>query len=1642
MKTKLRDYILIQTTKIIMAMMLLFSIGANAQSGADCNNAIVFSNANSCIDNNSQNGTYMWFRFTADETSKIIELKKHPLSGGHIHAMGLLADDCNTITILDSAIIVPGNDSLLVINATNLIVGNSYFIVTERDKPTCTKCVTGAAEFDLCVIPNTLTLNFIGNIDTITVGTTLFLTNTSVGFSDNTSFYWNFGDVCFINTSLIGSPLQYTCNDSTLGTSQYIFHSYFDSGTFIITLSAKDYYGTLHHTSKTIYVVALPPTCPSSSNCEHVINGNFETFVSCYTAPGNVIAVSTANVLSWSSVYSSSGSAVASPDYFLTNTCVNSSTGLTNNNNFVPNNFAGCQASHLGGSAYTGLYTYSNSFSNYREYIRSQLCTPLLAGQQYRISYWISFGEISIRSTLPPAAYLSTFLPTQPTTGTNISAPSSNLINVSTYGIINDRTNWVNINEIYVANGGEQFITIGNFNNDANTSIQNETSIICSSSTITPGIIASGAYYYIDDVSVTPTNVSVTASASPTVICTGNSTTLTASGGITYTWMPGGLSGTSITVTPTVTTTYTVTALVANCYASTTVTVTVNPNPVVTVNSPTICAGNFATLTASGATTYTWMPGGLTGSSINVSPTTTTTYTVTGTTAGCSGTATATVTVNPAPTVTATASPSSFIIGGSTTLTASGTPGVNYTWSPGGSTGSTLTVTPTATGTYTYTVMAVNPVTGCASSTTVTFTVQPPQCNLVYDYVIPSGATSVSVFGGIPGSTLGLINKNIYINGNFIINHKMTLVGCNVVMAPSARITVLGDMQLEITQKTHVFSCVDMWDGIYVLFHGKLNVKGSSIIEDGISAVNIANGAYLCTFDEAIFNKNLTAINITANIGTSSPVLITRSVFTSRVIPTFTSILLNPTITPIMSNIAAGAYPFANINGYAAASIPVQRGGIGINANNVNSLTIGLDAIAPSGSITNTFDAIKCGVKLSNTNATIQNNVFQYHLNPSTLCTSCLNLAGYGVYASSTSATASYSLQVGGNVNIYQPNTFKNNFIAVYATNYRTNGIIKNSIDNISTGTPSPFGYGQTGVFLQPAQNNVVVVNENTITNCKEGIFVNLSTTTATSSIVAMQVNNNTITANSTGFCNNGIYLTALVTGTATVNAQVKDNVITEAVNGIQLLNLKRTVNVQTNSCEVRYASTGNRNGIVAKGCQQLKIENNHTKYNNVGGSAYTFPTGNINAYGIYLQQSSNMLVKCNKIDDAARSMVFEGTCTSSPWLAGYGIFQNTMSRAQDGFVLLNNGVIGQQGAFTTPPIFNYASNNYWDNTTTPTFTRSQTMTENTFNANVSSKLFMNNTVLTMPTNNQTLIGTPGTHNYLSTGTSPGLNIATALPAACGAVPAIAPPGGGGSVAFNYGNELKTLLEDSVNLQFYIQETNWMRKQFVYYELMNNAPMAAFNGLNTFKAEMLTGNVGKLKRVDERIENGNYIAANAINNTVNPENIIEQNQKAMNTYIIKKLINPFYTYTSTEAADVFVIANQCPLEGGQAVYQARNLAMDIKQEVIDFVDNCDKLPRRAMQQNETISETPTSDYKLYPNPNDGSMNLIYSLKVEETGNFVLHDITGKVIQQYKLQTGENNQLFINETQLNSGVYFYKVIIDGIVKVSDKLVIIK
>ena len=212
----------------------------------------------------------------------------------------------------------------------------------------------------------------------------------------------------------------------------------------------------------------------------------------------------------------------------------------------------------------------------------------------------------------------------------------------------------------------------------------------------------------------------IVASSNPASVCSGGTSTLTASGGSTYTWMPGNLTGASVVVAPLITTTYTVTGTNAQgCSNTAMTTVTVIPSPVVTANSTaaSVCAGASVTLTGSGASTYTWDNNVI--NAVSFVPTATTTYMVTGTfTNGCTNTATITVTVNPLPIVTANSSAASVCAGAGVTLTGGGAS--TYTWN--NNVIDAISFVPTATTTYMVTGTDAN---GCVNTATTTITVNP-----------------------------------------------------------------------------------------------------------------------------------------------------------------------------------------------------------------------------------------------------------------------------------------------------------------------------------------------------------------------------------------------------------------------------------------------------------------------------------------------------------------------------------------------------------------------------------------------------------------------------------------------------------------------------------------------------------------------------------------------------------------------------------------------------------------------------------------------------------------------------------------------------------------------------------------------------
>jgi len=211
----------------------------------------------------------------------------------------------------------------------------------------------------------------------------------------------------------------------------------------------------------------------------------------------------------------------------------------------------------------------------------------------------------------------------------------------------------------------------------------------------------------------------IVATASPTKICVGALSTISVSGGTSYSWDNSLGTVTSKAVSPSITTTYKVTGTDANgCVNTASVVLTVNALPTITVTAtPTIvCPGGTASLVAGGGTSYSWSNTLGTGTPKTVTPASSTTYSITGTDANtsCSNTANVIVGVSALPTVTLTALPTIICKGTTSTLTAAGA--TTYIWSGTLPAGTSNIVSPTVTTSY----FVTGTLAGCTATATTT----------------------------------------------------------------------------------------------------------------------------------------------------------------------------------------------------------------------------------------------------------------------------------------------------------------------------------------------------------------------------------------------------------------------------------------------------------------------------------------------------------------------------------------------------------------------------------------------------------------------------------------------------------------------------------------------------------------------------------------------------------------------------------------------------------------------------------------------------------------------------------------------------------------------------------------------------------
>jgi hypothetical protein len=218
----------------------------------------------------------------------------------------------------------------------------------------------------------------------------------------------------------------------------------------------------LYNNMKSIaFLFLLVPSFGWSQNL--VPNPSFEEYEECPTSLAE-LDVQT-DWISWNE----------SPDYY--NTCNNAITGWVG----VPSNLLGNQVA-ITGAAYSGFVSYASNDSNIREYMAIQLLTPLDLGEHYYVMFYANQAE-GETGTIPMEYRCATnhiglrFFKNPDYDNSSNPLEPDNFAHVDYSDLLSDTSHWVRIEGWFTADDSYNWIAIGNFFDDTQTTVlvQNET---------------------------------------------------------------------------------------------------------------------------------------------------------------------------------------------------------------------------------------------------------------------------------------------------------------------------------------------------------------------------------------------------------------------------------------------------------------------------------------------------------------------------------------------------------------------------------------------------------------------------------------------------------------------------------------------------------------------------------------------------------------------------------------------------------------------------------------------------------------------------------------------------------------------------------------------------------------------------------------------------------------------------------------------------------------------------------------------------------------------------------------------------------------------------------------------------------------
>lgn len=158
------------------------------------------------------------------------------------------------------------------------------------------------------------------------------------------------------------------------------------------------------------------------------------------------------------------------------------------------------------------------------------------------------------------------------------------------------------------------------------------------------------------------------------------------------------------------------------------------------------------------------------------------------------------------------------------------------------------------------------------------------------------------------------------------------------------------------------------------------------------------------------------------------------------------------------------------------------------------------------------------------------------------------------------------------------------------------------------------------------------------------------------------------------------------------------------------------------------------------------------------------------------------------------------------------------------------------------------------------------------------------------------------------------------------------------------------------------------------------------------------------------------------NATVATSELIEANEKAVNEVYLATVGKDADGLTSIQASELFDIANQCPMMGGNAVFKARSLYWLID-DSYNFDDQALCLQHGIIVK--SLSAKTINAVAVVPNPASDEATLVFDRELDEPGVFVVYDAVGAEVMRHVVPI-EMPRLAFSTASLPPALYHYQV----------------